>query len=316
MDNKLYLGIDYGGNGVKLGLVDEAGQLAKRASRRTVDLLDDAACRSFANAVAHFVRSEGLAPSDLGGVGLAIPGIAKDGAYSTPNVKADWPRVLAELACALGKDDVSVVNDANAAALGELWKGAGADAKSALLVSIGSGLGAGLVVDGRVVAGFNGAAGELGHVTVVPGGRPCSCGRDGCIERYASARGLVLSFWEEDAAGQLDESLFGPHVPEHDTDSLAVYEAARAGDPRGLRAFAILADKLGFALSQVACMVDPDVFLIAGGLTAAADLYLDDLRAAYRAYAFAACAGTDIRCAVLLDNAGTIGAARFAMQQG
>lgn len=314
MDDKLYLGIDYGGNAVKMGLVDSFGQLSGRASRPTVDLVDASACREFASAVSDFVHGLGIYSSELGGVGLAIPGIIADGRYSTPNAKADWPRVIDSVARAFDKPSVAVANDANAAALGELWMGAGVDARSVLLVTIGSGLGSGLVVDGRIVSGGHGAAGEIGHMTVVPQGRSCKCGRKGCVERYASARGIVQTFAEAGESGKLDETLFTAFEPSDDTDAFAVFQAAHEGDPRAKQAFAVMADKLGFALAQVACVVDPDVILLGGGLTAAADLYMDDLRAAYRSYALAACANTEIRCATLLGDAGVIGAARYAMQ--
>ena len=314
MDGKLYLGIDYGGNAVKMGLVDAFGQLSGRASRPTTDLVDKASCREFASAVSEFVHGMGIYSSELGGVGLAIPGIVADGKYSTPNAKADWPCVIESVARALDKPSVAVANDANAAALGELWMGAGTDARSVLLVTIGSGLGSGLVVDGRIVSGGHGAAGEIGHMTVVPGGRPCKCGRAGCVERYASARGIVQTFKEAAGDDKLDETLFSEYEPADDTDALAVFQAAHKRDPRAKQAFSVMADKLGFALAQMACIVDPDVILLGGGLTAAADLYLDDLRAAYRSYALAACAGTEIRCATLLGDAGVIGAARYAMQ--
>ncbi len=314
MDDKLYLGIDYGGNAVKMGLVDAAGQLSGRASRPTVDLLDKASCRAFAAEVGDFVHGMGIYSSELGGVGLAIPGIVAGGAYSTPNVKADWPLVIDCLTRTFGKAGLAVANDANAAALGELWMGAGENARSVLLVTIGSGLGSGLVVDGRIVSGGHGAAGEMGHMTVVPDGRPCKCGRLGCVERYASARGIVQTFLEAGESGKLDETLFSDFVPQNETDALAVFQAAHKGDPRAKQAFEVMADKLGFALAQVACIVDPDVILLGGGLTAAAELYLESLRAAYRSYAFGACAGTEIRCATLLGDAGVIGAARFAMQ--
>ena len=316
-DGKLYLGIDYGGNAVKMGLLDSLGQLSGKSSRPTtsLNLCEKAACRAFAAEIGEFVHGMGLYSSELGGVGLAIPGIIADGAYTTPNVKADWPLVVDSLRKAFPKQGIAVLNDANAAALGELWMGAGANAHSALLVTLGSGLGSGLVVDGRIVTGGHGAAGEVGHMTVVPGGRPCKCGRSGCIERYASARGIVLTFNEAASSGAFDEALFSKHVPLDETDALSVYKAASEGDPRALHAFDVMADKLGFALAQVACVVDPGIILLGGGLTAAASIFLDKLREAYRSYCMAAVVETEIRCATLLGDAGVYGAARYAMQQ-
>lgn len=314
-DDKLYLGIDYGGNAVKMGLVDAHGQLSGRASRPTQDLVGKVACRAFAAEVGEFVHGMGVYSSELGGVGLAIPGIVESESYLTPNVKADWPLLLDCLARTFAKPSVAAVNDANAAALGELWMGAGSHARSALLVTLGSGIGSGLVVDGNVVSGGNGAAGEVGHLTVVPDGRPCKCGRAGCVERYASARGVVQTFWEAGKSDEFHSSTFSDFEPESDTDALSVFKAAQEDDPRALRAISVMADKLGFALAQVACVVDPAVILLAGGLAAGSDLYLDDLRAAFKKYCFAACAATEIKCATLLGDAGVIGAARFAMRQ-
>lgn len=312
-EDRLYLGIDFGASSVKMGLVDTLGNLSGRTSVPTADLTAKAACRLFASQVGDFVHSLGMYSSELGGVGLAIPGIVREGAYLTPNVKANWPLVLNSLRQTLSMASVLVLNDANAAALGELWMGAGENARSALLVTLGSGIGAGLIVDGKVVSGGNGAAGEIGHMTVVPDGRPCKCGRRGCVEQYASARGLVQSFMEADEPDARDESKFGLRSPASETDALPVFEAAREGDPRGEAALALMADKLGFALAQAACVVDPDIILLGGGIAAGADLYLDDLRSAYQSYCFAACAATEIRCATLLGDAGLFGAARYAM---
>ncbi len=312
-EGKLYLGIDYGGNAVKMGLVDGYGNLTGRTSQPTLNLLDKVACRAFAANVAEFVHGLGIYSSELGGVGLAIPGIVNHDTYMTPNVKADWPLLMKCLEQSLSKPSVAVLNDANAAALGELWMGAGENARSVLLVTLGSGIGSGLIVEGQVISGGNGAAGEVGHMTVVPGGRPCKCGRAGCIERYASARGIVQNFLEASESGQFDPSKYSGYTPANDTDALAVFYAAREGDPRATWALSEMADKLGFALAQVACVVDPDVILLGGGIAAGADLYLESLQKAYRSYCFKACANTEIRCATLLGDAGVYGAARYAM---
>lgn len=312
-ESKLYLGIDYGGNAVKLGLVDTFGQLSGKSSIPTRNLLDKVDCRAFAAEVGEFVHGMGVYSSELGGVGLAVPGILAQDNFFVPNVKADWPLLLKCLKQALSKSEVVTINDANAAALGEMWMGAGGDARSALLVTLGSGLGAGLIVEGTVITGGHGAAGEVGHMTVVPGGRPCKCGRKGCVERYASARGIVQTFNEAGESGYLDSALFSDFAPESETDALAVFKAFEQGDPRAKEALSVMADKLGYALAQVACVVDPDVILLGGGIAGGAHCYLDDLRAAYRSYCLDACANTEIRTASLESDAGIFGAARYAM---
>ena len=171
-EDKLYLGIDYGGNAVKLGLVDTAGRLTGKSSLPTGSLLDKVDCRAFATRVGEFVHGLGVYSSELGGVGLAVPGILQPGSVFVPNVSVDWKLLIDYLKQTFGKLEIATVNDANAAALGEMWQGAGNNARSALLVTLGSGLGAGLIVEGVVITGGHGAAGEIGHMTVVPGGRP------------------------------------------------------------------------------------------------------------------------------------------------
>lgn len=312
-DDKLYLGIDYGGNAVKAGLVDRYGQLSGKTSWPTVDLLDKVACRAFANQVGQFVHGLGVYSSELGGVGLAVPGILAQGNYFVPNVRVDWPMLLRCLSQTLSKPEVATINDANAAALGEMWKGAGGNAHSALLVTLGSGLGSGLIVDGSVVTGGHGAAGEVGHMTVVPHGRPCKCGREGCLERYASARGIVQTFREAGVAGYLDASTFSDFEPASDTDALSVFKAFEAGDPRAKRALADMVDKLGFALAQVACVVDPDVILLGGGIAGGVEHFIEDLRASFASYCLESCVATEIRTASLESDAGIFGAARYAM---
>ena len=313
-DDKLYLGIDVGGNAVKLGLVDATGRLSGKGSIPTVDMVDKVACRAFAAQVGDFVHGMGVYSSELGGVGLAIPGIITPDSYTTPNVKADWPLLIDCVKRALSKPSVALINDANAAALGEMWMGAGTHARTALLVTLGSGVGAGLIIDGNVVSGGHGAAGEVGHLTVVPGGRPCKCGREGCVERYASARGIVQTFNEAASEEGIDASTFSDIVPAHETDALAVFHAFEAGDARAKRALDVMTDKLGFALSQVACVIDPDIILLGGGMAAGSNYYIDSLRESFRSYCLASCASTEIRCASLSGDAGVYGAARYAMQ--
>ena len=312
-DDKLYLGIDYGGNAVKLGLIDTAGQLSGKTSLPTGMLLDKVACRAFAGKVGEFVHGLGVYSSELGGVGLAVPGILEQGSVFVPNVQVDWDLLITCLGQTFGKCDISTLNDANAAALGEMWQGAGGNARSALLVTVGSGIGSGLIVDGTVISGGHGAAGEIGHMTVVPGGRPCKCGRNGCLERYASARGIVHTFIEAGESGKLDSSKFSDCKPESETDALSVFKAFAQGDPRAEESLYVMCDKLGFALAQVACAVDPEIILIGGGIAGSSGQFIDALRMAYQGYCLGACAGTEIRTASLEGDAGIYGAARYAM---
>ncbi|MBP3866923.1 MAG: ROK family protein [Eggerthellaceae bacterium] len=314
-EDKLFLGIDYGGNAVKAGLIDSYGNLVGKTSWPTVDLVDKVACRAFATKLGEFVHGLGYYSSELGGVGLAMPGMIAQDSYFFPNINVDMPLMLDYISKAFSKINVAVLNDANAAALGEMWMGAGGNAHSALLVTLGSGIGSGLIVDGNVVSGAHGAAGEIGHMTVVPGGRDCMCGRKGCVERYSSARGIVQSFKEAGGADGVDTAAFSTYEPKNDTDAYTVFKAYEQGDPRAKVALADMADKLGFALAQMACVVDPDLIMLGGGIAHSAELFIDDLRAAFGKYCLAWCAGTEIRTANLSNDAGIFGAARYAMVQ-
>ena len=312
-ESKLYLGIDYGGNTVKLGLIDYYGNLSGKASIPTGDLTSKVACRAFAAEVGEFVHGMGVYTSELGGIGLAVPGIKMKDGFMTPNVKADWPLVLQSLERTFYKVNLTTINDSNAAALGEMWMGAGENAHTELFVTIGTGIGAGLIVQGSVIEGSHGSAGEVGHITVVPGGRECMCGRKGCVERYASARGIVQTFREAGESGKYDTAMFSEHEPQGESDTLAVFEAYREGDPRAIEAIDVMCDKLGFALAHVACVVDPDVIILGGGVASGADCFVDKLRGSFKSYCFPSCSATEFKTASLSNDAGIYGAARYAI---
>ena len=310
----LYLGIDYGGTAAKMGVVDEAGNLIGSTRIDTIARLNEAVCDAFADDAARFVHELGVEIPALAGIGLAVPGVVvADKPMFVPNVRVDWTQFVASLACTFPKSKIALVNDANAAALGETWRGVAAQASSALFVVIGTGLGAGMVVDGKVIVGNSGAAGEIGHMTVEPDGRKCNCGRTGCLEQYASARGIVKSFREADAFEEIDRALFADCTLEGDTDARTVCEAYRAGDPRAQYALSVFAERLGFALAQVACAIDPSIIVLGGGVTRSADLFFDALKSYFDKYCLSSCASTDIMCAALSSEAGVYGAARYAM---
>lgn len=314
MDNaSLYLGIDYGGSSVKVGIVSGDGTLLQNTSLPAAHLGNQSECRAYAHSIVEFVASTGVVLPELKGVGLDIPGAVHGGHYSTPNVKTDWCTFIDSLASVLQQNTIAVLNDADAAALGESWIGAGKSYDSLLLVTLGSALGSGIILNNALVSGSHGGAGEIGHLIVDTQGRPCNCGRNGCLERYASARGLVQSFNEAATLLDLDSAQVSPYAPANETDAYPVFEAARAQDPRALYALALFTDKLAFGLAQAACVIDPAVILLGGGLSQSAEMYLDSLRELYSTYAFTVCKNTPIACATLQEKAGMIGAARYAM---
>lgn len=306
--NAMYLGIDIGGTSTKVGVVDASGDLIGKTRFSLPELQTEAQCRQYIAQIIDFVHGTGVYASELAGVGLAAPGIVVNGIPQlTPNVKADWPTLLNVIRSEFEGTPFECINDANAAALGEMWRGAASGAQSAMLVTIGAGIGAGIVADGRVVQG-HGGAGEIGHMTIVPEGRQCQCGRRGCVEQYASSRGIVANFREAEANGIAGTS---KHVPQNDTDALSVFEAYREGDPRATYAVGIFTDKLGYALAQATCVVDADVILLGGGVAGAADLFLPALQGNYRKNCLSTCADTQIRVATLGNIAGMVGVVRY-----
>lgn len=260
-------GIDIGGTSTKLGLVDQ-GRVVDRARIPTTGHADAGA---FAEALVVAVRElVARTGGTLGGIGIGAPnGNQHTGTIvMAPNLpwKQDVPlaAMLGErlgVPCTLG-------NDANAAALGEWRYGAGRGIDDLLVVTLGTGLGSGLIVEGRLLLGPFGNAGELGHTTVVIDGRPCTCGRKGCLEAYVSIRGMRETF--RDLGG--DPALLGTE------GVLPIADAARAGVPEALQTFRSTARWLSVGLSNTVAITPPRRIVLFGGIARNGDLLLGPLR--------------------------------------
>lgn len=218
----------------------------------------------------------------------------------------DLRAALAPLAVPVAAD-----NDANAAALGEFRWGAGRGLRHLLAVTLGTGLGTGLIVDGRLVHGGSGFAGELGHVPVDPSGRRCGCGRRGCLETYASATGLVRTVREWLGARTQPSTL--RDLDPAGLTSRAVHDAARAGDPLALEAFAWTGALLGRKLAEAVALTSPEAVVLMGGLAAAGDLLLGPTGEALEAALFAPFRGTvRVLPSSVPGNPAVLGAAALA----
>ena len=203
------------------------------------------------------------------------------------------------------------MNDANAAALGELWQGSARDLSSFVMVTLGTGVGGGVVTGGKLVSGAFGAGGEIGHITVNAGEtRVCGCGRRGCLEQYASATGIV---WLYQQACKADG---GEHPkPEHATDTITVFNACRDGDACAERAIDQMCDTLGLALAQISCVIDPAAYLIGGGVAGGFDLFAERLAASFRSHCLSTSASARILPCSLGNEAGMYGVAYAALQE-
>ena len=246
------------------------------------------------------------------GVGVGVPGPVLDSRI-VPIVCANlggWGErnVSIQLSGLLDGIKVLVGNDADVAALGEIWMGCAKGCRSAVMVTLGTGVGGGVVVNGRIIEGAHGAGGEIGHITVNPHETAvCGCGKHGCLEQYSSATGVVRCMKK-----LLDEN---PDTPctLRGTDFAAkdVFDAARAGDALAAREVDEMTDILGMALASIASTTDPEMFMVGGGVARAGDVLFNPLREHFKTYAFSSCRETPIVAATLGNDAGIYGAVRL-----
>jgi glucokinase len=314
----LSIGVDIGGTKILAGVVTEDGEIVRTARRATPrhdakDVLD-----LVADVVAELV---GQTPEPLDGVGVGVAGLVDAGrsiVYFAPNLK--WSQVPARalLEASTGLP-VVVENDGNIAAWGEYRYGAGRGTTDLTLVTVGTGIGGGIVINGQLFRGAHGVAGEIGHINAVPDGRPCGCGRHGCLEQYASGNALVrdaraLAAERRGEAGVLLS--LGDGTPEG-VQGVHVTEAARAGDPVAMEAFTQVGAWLGRGLADLAAVLDPEVFVIGGGVSDAGDLLLASARQtlADKLIGQQNRPAPLVRVAELTNNAGLVGAADLARQR-
>lgn len=307
-----FVGIDVGGTSVKEGLFDEEGKLLAKVSVPTPPIVDEAGFAAVTGAIEELAAKAQLPLPFIAGIGLAVPCPipAAGDAKVKANISIKLPELKAAIEARCPDAVVKYENDANAAAMGEAWLGSARGEQNVVMVTIGTGVGGGVIVGGEVVSGLAGAAGEIGHMCLNPAEtRTCGCGGHGHLEQYSSATGVVSSYLAEcERRGVEPIELTGP------SDSKDVFQACREGDEIALAAADTMAEYLGRALALIANVVDPDVFLIGGGASASADVYLDAVRRHYREYAFPASVDTPIEVATLGNDAGIIGAAYVALK--
>lgn len=309
----LTIGVDVGGTKVAAGVVDDVGRIIEKSKRPTPSTDPEKTAAAIADAV-----TELTAVHEVEAVGLGAAGFV-DQARSTmlfsPNLAWRDEPLKQKVEDRLGLP-VVVENDANAMAWGEARFGAGRDAHHLLCVTLGTGIGGGIIIEGELYRGRWGIGGEWGHFRVVPDGRRCGCGNRGCWEQYASGHALVreardLTRVAPAQAGRLLE--LGGGVPEGITGP-EVTQAAREGDLAALECFRIVGRWLGQGIADLAAVLDPGLFVIGGGLSEAGDLLLDPAREAYGT----ALTGrghrpvAPIRIAELGPDAGMVGAADLA----
>lgn len=307
-------GIDLGGTTVKMGLFHVDGamldkwEIPTRRERGGAHILPD-----IADSMHQALLRRSIRPEALLGVGLGVPGAVAAGRFVERCVNLNgWGGfdVSRQLSLLCGCQTVRVVNDANAAALGELWQGGGQGCSSMVLITLGTGVGSGIVINGKLLTGAHGAGGEIGHIKI--GGdadTDCGCGKRGCLEQYASATGIVhqarLLLARENTPSSL-RGLAGLTAKD-------VLDQAKAGDGLARRTAERFGDSLGRALAAVSCVCDPEVFVIGGGVSRAGSFILDLIQTAFQQYAFPVAESTRFALAALGNDAGIYGAARLLL---
>ena len=310
---KHYLGIDIGGTAVKLGIVDEAGAvLAKAEESVSFDGYRTPILITVLKAAQAFLAAQSVPAESLAGIGVSATGQIDSRKGIVAGTCGNLPNYIgapikAELEKTFGLP-VTVANDANCMTLGEVWVGAAQGYTDVIGVTLGTGVGGGVIVNGKVIDGAHGAGGEIGHITVNPHETAvCGCGKRGCLEQYSSATGVVRCMKK-----LLDEN---PDTPctLRGTDFAAkdVFDAARAGDALAAREVDEMTDTLGMALASIASTTDPEMFMVGGGVARAGDVLFNPLREHFKTYAFSSCRETPIVAATLGNDAGIYGAVRL-----
>ena len=304
-------GIDVGGTTVKCGLFQTDGTLVDkweiptRTENKGENILPDVA-----NAINLKLEEKKIDKADVEGVGIGIPGPINSKGEAACAVNLYWGFTpVAQILHDLTGLKAKAGNDANVAALGEAWKGAAAGAQNVILVTLGTGVGGGIIIDGKIVAGAHGAGGEIGHVTVVQDEKEaCNCGNKGCLEQMASATGIVRIGKKIMAENTAETKL---HLDNFSAKT--IFDAYKEGDSVAKQIVDKFAEYLGTALAIFTCVVDPEVIVIGGGVSKAGQPLIDAVAGYYKEHAFISCKDTPIVLAKLDNDAGIYGAAKLVV---
>lgn len=306
-------GIDVGGTTVKCGLFAtdgtmlESWEIPTRKENKGESILPD-----IADAILGKLDEKNLDLSQVEGVGIGVPGPILPGGIVNGCVNLGWGVVDVEGTLSGLLDHIPVIagNDANVAALGEQWKGGGKGFDNVVMVTLGTGVGGGIILNGRILGGAHGAGGEIGHMTMNKEETDtCGCGKKGCLEQYASATGIVRM-----CRHKLEKETRPTKLRDfEDITCKDIFDVAREGDEVARELVDVLGEMLGTALSYIAEVVDPQVFVFGGGVSRAGDILLDAVRKYYVPYAFHACRSIEFRLATLGNDAGMCGAVRMIL---
>ncbi len=309
---KYAFGADIGGTTCKIGFFETEGKLLDRWEISTntenggASILDDVA-----GAIDKKLAQESVSKDNVQGVGVGVPGPVDGRGVVNKCVNLGWGvfNVEEELHAKTGLL-VKAGNDANVAALGELWQGGAKGCSDAIMVTLGTGVGGGIIIGGKMVSGFDGAGGEIGHMAVSEDEiEQCTCGKYGCLEQYTSATGIVRMAKRKLAVITEDTSLKSYDV----LTAKNVLDEAKAGDAIALELLDEVARILGRSLANAACVVNPEIIVIGGGVSKAGTILLDAIQKYFKEYAFHACRSAKFALACLGNDAGMYGCVKMLL---
>lgn len=309
--SKYVFGVDVGGTTVKMGLFDDGGKVLEKweIPTRTEDsgknILPDVA-----ESIVKKMQEKKLTKEDVLGAGVGVPGPVDGEGVVHGAVNLGWSEVdVEEMLSKLTGVSVKAGNDANVAALGEMWKGGGQGHKSLVAVTLGTGIGGGIIIDGKVLSGFTGAGGEIGHMHIVDNEPDaCGCGNHGCLEQYGSATGIVRLANRTLAATDKDSVLRGRAI-----SAKSVFDAVKDGDEVAIEVAKQFGEILGKGLAVIASIINPEVFVIGGGVSKAGEVLFEYIRPSFEKYVFAGSKTTGFVLATLGNDAGIYGAAKLVI---
>ena len=308
---KYVFGVDVGGTTVKMGYFDIEGNLIEkweiptRTEDKGVNIIPD-----IAGSILVKLAQKDIDKKEVVGVGIGVPGPVKEDGTVLVAVNLGWDKrnTNEELEDLLGIP-VKTANDANVAALGEMWRGGGQGYDDVVAVTLGTGVGGGVIIGGKVIAGSNGAGGEIGHIHLEDNeSEECGCKGHGCLEQYASATGVVRL-----AKKKLADSSKPSVLRDDEVTAKAVWDAVKADDELAKEVANIYGEYLGKGLAAVAAVVNPKVFVIGGGVSKAGRVVIDYMEPYFDKYAFPGTKNAKFVLAKLGNDAGIYGAAKLVL---
>jgi glucokinase len=314
---KYCFGVDLGGTTVKLGLFDTQGtvldkwEIPTRKEEKGKNILPD-----IANAVLDKMTEKVISKDEVVGVGIGVPGPVDEAGVIHKAVNLGWDviDIVGVLGGLLGMS-VKAGNDANVAALGEMWKGGGKGYNNMVLATLGTGVGGGIIINGKMVTGATGAGGEIGHIHIVDGEPDeCGCGKHGCLEQYASATGVVRLANRKLASSDKDSVLRKSKV-DGELTAKAVFDAVKAGDELANEIAEEFGLYLGKGLAAIGCVVNPEAYVIGGGVSKAGDILLEYVTKYYKQYVHYGSKDAKFVLATLGNDAGIYGAAKLILDE-